>query len=391
MDSQHGTIDNTTPGGHRSDLERRVEVLEAVIAQHPALLNALAATPAPTSESASENLPVERRKILRWAGAAAASAVAGGAVIGPLAAPAAAADGDPLILGQSNQTSTSFTDVGMGGLPPFGLQLRSVPAAGANTGKALLSLRPLGNLPVGIAIEDTLSHQPATTGIIVTADTGVVAASPAGTAIEATSVGGTGIVAYSVNGSVLHLERPPQTQYASAAARPVHLAGDLDTDTNHDVWWCTADADAPMTDPAPGHWRKVAGPATAGALHALSPPVRIYDSRPGLAPVSVGPKTPMVTPQDRMIAVNANNSAVPSGATAVLVNVAVTDTTGTGFLGLFPVGSPWPGTANVNWDHPNATVSNLAMTAVDADASFTVHAGGNGQLHIVVDLLAYYR
>jgi hypothetical protein len=85
------------------------------------------------------------------------------------------------------------------------------------------------------------------------------------------------------------------------------------------------------------------------------------------------------------------NNALPTGTTAVLLNIAVTDTTGTGYLGAFKAGDVWPGTVNVNWDHPNATVSNFAIVPVNANNAFTIFAGGSGTVDVIVDLLGYCR
>jgi hypothetical protein len=81
---------------------------------------------------------------------------------------------------------------------------------------------------------------------------------------------------------------------------------------------------------------------------------------------------------------------VIAGAKAALVNLTITNTEGSGFLGLFPTGTAWPGTSSINWSGPNQIVANSATVAVSPEGSIDIFCGGGGRTHVVVDLLGYY-
>jgi hypothetical protein len=385
----------------RPTIEERLAVLEQLVASQQRQMGLAAERTERDGLASSEAAVVGRRELLRRVGTVAATGAAASAFSIARAAPAAAADGDPLLLGVTGQTATSPTDVSISGTPSHGVRLSGGAASGS--GGPVLALQTGQNLRSGLEVDGglTLGQSGSTVGINVRATVaaitalgqlaGIVSNCDTGPGVLGASYGGPGLLAESNYGTAIHMRRRGDSPIASAPNRTGHTAGDLDTDMNHDLWWCTTDNVVSASAPDPTHWRKVAGPATAGALHLRPTPVRVYDSRPGLAPVAVGPKTPLVSATERTIDTTVNSSGVPAGATAVLVNVAATDTTGTGFVGLYKTGEQWPGTSNLNWDHPGATVSNLALTAVDTTGHFTVYAGGNGQLHVVVDLIAFYR
>src|SRR5882672_3083557 len=55
--------------------------------------------------------------------------------------------------------------------------------------------------------------------------------------------------------------------------------------------------------------------------------------------------------------------AVPAGATSIVLNVTVTNTTGNSFLTVWPTGSPRPNASNLNWV-PGRTIANLVTVQV---------------------------
>ena len=138
-------------------------------------------------------------------------------------------------------------------------------------------------------------------------------------------------------------------------SRPVdHAQGELVEDSNGDLWLCIVEGN-------PGTWRKLGGPATAGQLHLLDAPVRIYDSRPTEAPLTVPPKSPLDPATPRTIDATLNASGVPATATGLLVNATITNGAGPGFLTLWPQGA-WPGTSSVNWSAAGLTVASTTVT-----------------------------
>jgi hypothetical protein len=295
-------------------------------------------------------------------------------------------------LGVTGQSATSKTSVSFGNGVFTGLEL--IGNTSGSTLSSVVRLVPQNGMPTGLKIDGAIGPPNLTTGIDATAGVpvwthggfaGVIGDAPNGTGVIAQSQDGTGLVALTVNGAAMRLQR--DGSFGSPTGRVQHSRGDLDTD-NTNLWWCFANSPYGATNPDPTHWRKLAGPDTAGALHILQPQ-RIYDSRPGFSP-DTPPKTKLAAGSDRTIDAD-GSSPLPTGTTAVLLNVAATNTTGVGFLGVFMAGTAWPGNASVNWDHSQATVSNFAVVPVDANKKFTIHAGGSGTVDVVVDLLGYCR
>ena len=92
----------------------------------------------------------------------------------------------------------------------------------------------------------------------------------------------------------------------------------------------------------------------------------------------------------RTIDTKNNSSGVPTGATAVLVNLTVTNTSPAGYLALYSNAlAHWPGTSTINWDHPNQSIANSAIVAVDANAQLKAYANTNTDL--LIDVIGYYQ
>ena len=118
-------------------------------------------------------------------------------------------------------------------------------------------------------------------------------------------------------------------------------------------------------------------------LTQLSPQARKLDTR------NPGPLTgKIITGQTKTLALTPE---LIVGAKSALVNLTITNTEGSGFLGLFPSGTSWPGTSSINWSGPNQIVANSVTVAVSPEGSIDISCGGGGRTHVVVDLLGYYR
>ncbi|HEY0520803.1 MAG TPA: hypothetical protein VGC84_15015 [Ilumatobacteraceae bacterium] len=157
-------------------------------------------------------------------------------------------------------------------------------------------------------------------------------------------------------------------------------AGALLIDVNGDWWAATA------TDPNDAHWRKIAGPSTAGQLHLLPAPVRVYDSRAGQAPADVDPKAPTTPNEPRGVDTTLNDSGVPTTANGVLINLTITGPKGNGFATAWPTGA-WPGTSNVNF----AAGQDVAATAVvGCGPDATIQVLASVVTDFIVDVSGYY-
>jgi hypothetical protein len=134
------------------------------------------------------------------------------------------------------------------------------------------------------------------------------------------------------------------------------------------------------------------GEAGFGPLFVLSQPIRLYDSRT----LHIGGTTrngPLSGGEDRPISIELDNDdqviELPVAAVrAVIINLTITDTVGSGFLA---VGNPGPDgtrtTSNINWSASDQTLANLAVTTL-FESNLTIFAGGGGSTNFIVDLMA---
>lgn len=113
------------------------------------------------------------------------------------------------------------------------------------------------------------------------------------------------------------------------------------------------------------------------------PPARVYDSRLS--------GTPLISGQTRVVSVATTTggaTVVPASASAVLYNLTVTDTFGSGFLALFPFGVTWPGNSSINWVGSTQD-ANGGVVKLGGDRQVNVFCGG-GSTNLVIDVTGYY-
>ncbi len=80
--------------------------------------------------------------------------------------------------------------------------------------------------------------------------------------------------------------------------------------------------------------------------------------------------------------------SVPADASAVALNVTVTDTTSDSFLTVYPTGQPLPLVSNLNWPS-GETVPNLVIVPVGLGGEVTFY-NDQGRTDVVVDLEGYF-
>jgi len=124
----------------------------------------------------------------------------------------------------------------------------------------------------------------------------------------------------------------------------------------------------------------------SGPVVALATPVRVYDSR-----------TDPILPGRRKLQSGDSVIVTVFGfegfATAVFLNVTITQTEAAGYLVVFasdPSGErPLPSTSTINWSTSGVTLANFAVSAVGAENGVVVHCDGGGRTHVVVDVYGY--
>ena len=290
-------------------LAARVEALEAELAvmrRAGGLRSSSREVPKAIGPEVTASLPMsDRRGVVKLLAGSAAGAVAGVALHGQKAA---AADGDPLVLGTVNDAST-LTEV----------------------------------------------HTSNDTALFLTS----------GSSYGLETNGDAGNALFTATG-------------ASPVGTPA-FAGTLWIDGDGNWWGAT------RSDIDDGQWRKLAGPETAGALHLLSSPRRVYDSRPA-EPPAIGPKAALDPNSARSIDPLGNSSGVPSSARGVLVTLTIAEPTAGGFATAWPSG-PWPGTSNINFN-AGQNIATTTVVGLGSDAKFLVLA--NVATHVLIDIVGYY-
>ncbi len=109
-------------------------------------------------------------------------------------------------------------------------------------------------------------------------------------------------------------------------------------------------------------------------------PVRLLDTREQGLPIGPG--------QDIEVRV-AGTHGIPADATAVALNVTVTGPTSTGFLTVYPSGSPQPNASNLNFV-AGQTVPNMVIAKVGTNGFVRIF-NSHGSSHVVVDATAYFE
>jgi hypothetical protein len=133
-----------------------------------------------------------------------------------------------------------------------------------------------------------------------------------------------------------------------------------------------------------GYYTTTTSPVAEGRLVPLVPD-RLFDTRPD-APAP-GPKG-MVGAGAAITVQVAGRSFVPAhGASAVVLNVTATGTTGSGFVTVWPTGSTRPLASVVNVATAGDTASNLVMVPIGADGTIQLMASMG--THLLADVTAY--
>jgi len=124
-------------------------------------------------------------------------------------------------------------------------------------------------------------------------------------------------------------------------------------------------------------------PAAAASAGRFTPvvPARAFDSRGG-EPLGAGSSKP--------ISLAGRFGLSLSGMSAVAVSVTAVDASGPGWMQVFPTGGATkPGaSSNVNVVRAGQTVANLAVVALGADGSITLHTAS--ATHALVDVVGWF-
>ena len=125
-----------------------------------------------------------------------------------------------------------------------------------------------------------------------------------------------------------------------------------------------------------------ATPSTAAAGFRPVRPRRIADTRERIVFArGAGPGEVAVLPV-------AGVGDVPADASAVVLNVTVTEPSKAGYLTVWPTGTAMPPTSSVNWQR-GETVPNLVVASIGTGGSVSMFNSA-GSSHLVVDVFGYF-
>jgi Matrixin len=123
--------------------------------------------------------------------------------------------------------------------------------------------------------------------------------------------------------------------------------------------------------------------APVGASKYVSvAPTRILDTRRGLgSPVRLQARQTISLPV-------ANQAGVPANATAVVLNLTITDAQEWGFVTAYPAGQTLPDASAINVERPGQTVANLVTVPLGAGGAVNLYSYGGA--HLIADVQGYF-
>ena len=122
-------------------------------------------------------------------------------------------------------------------------------------------------------------------------------------------------------------------------------------------------------------------------------PCRLADTRP--APENVGPRnTPIGSDGTFTLTAHGANglcaTPIPTGATALSLNVTAVGPTAATYLTIFPAGATLPTTSNLNPTPGQPPVPNAVTVDVNASGQFSIF-NKFGSVNVIVDIVGYYE
>lgn len=295
-----------------------------------------------------------RRGMLKLAAGAAAGAVAGGLAFG--ANPASAGVAVPLQMNASNTASTPTRIIR--------------PAAGysATSNVGLLHLTS----------DSTQGGNANTLTSMLSIYNGI----------------GPGIVAQSVNSAGAKLDAPVplkllDTSNNSATIPTSGYKGQFRVYSGN-LYFCVAD-----TNGNNATWRRITGPAAAGAFVAVAP-FRAYDSRKtaytsnGALARNSSRTVSVADAHDSNTGAVSTANVVPAGATAVAYNITATGCTGTNFFAVEPGDSTTYSASAVNFGQ-GQNIANASVCKLDNSRQLKIFCGDDaGSADFIIDIVGYY-
>lgn len=342
-----------------------------------------------TPEEDVDNGSSARRKFLGRGGIALAAAAAG---VVAMSEPAGATDGDFIQIGVSssgsgNNSRTSVWDT----------SLRVTVNATNNNRAAIEGIHPaMSTSAIGVLGEASASSA---TGVGVKGLSGAgigvlgeaISETSNGTGVKghgmavgvigeggSSTVVGTGVIGRSHLGPALKLDSGLRNANADGQITVgTWQAGSFVNSGGH-VYYCWKAGTG-----ANSRWVKL-----SGAPVILSAGYRAFDSREGKAPLGVTKgKLAHGTTRSNIDLTVGSGGKLPTGISAVLLNLTVTNTGPAGYLTAYKNGIARPGVSSMNWTGKNSNLANTTIVPVDASSRISVYCEGGA--HVIIDVIGY--
>ncbi len=132
----------------------------------------------------------------------------------------------------------------------------------------------------------------------------------------------------------------------------------------------------------------VNGYDAATAVVQFFEPARVLETRPGLTTADHLQEIGAARPSDSVLELQIGGRlGIPTAIRAAVLNITVTEATGTGFLTVYPCGGSRPLASTLNYTQ-GATVANLAVATTSTDGKVCIYT--QTATHLVVDLSGYH-
>jgi hypothetical protein len=156
------------------------------------------------------------------------------------------------------------------------------------------------------------------------------------------------------------------------------------------LYFCVAD-----TNGNNATWRRITGPAAAGAFVAVAP-FRAYDSRKtaytsnGALARNSSRTISVADAHDSNTGAVSTANVVPAGATAVAYNITATGCTGTNFFAVEPGDSTTYSASAVNFGQ-GQNIANASVCKLDNSRQLKIFCGDDaGSADFIIDIVGYY-
>lgn len=140
-------------------------------------------------------------------------------------------------------------------------------------------------------------------------------------------------------------------------------------------------------------WQATAAPGDTDATYVPVQPCRLFDMRPGAAPLD-GKKTPLAGGAANVFTQQVTGNVgscvgIPSDAVAVGLNVTAANPTALSFLTIYPADQALPNSSSLNWTPSAPATPNKVDVKLSPDGKIKFF-NETGTVNVIADVVGYY-